>query len=183
MTALPIVETKQGEIASYIPTNLISITDGQIYLERRLFTAGFRPAIDIALSVSRIGGQAQHPRIKEEDGRMKLDYLQFLELEVFTRFGARLEASMEIAIRRGRVLREILKQDRLTPLSIEFQMAWMVTYNDGLFDDTEPADIRTHLTTLEQQVDRSGLTLDNPREQWSEAVSGWRGLQPPKLRP
>ena len=87
---------------------------------------------------------------------------------------------MEIAIRRGRVLREILKQDRLTPLSIEFQMAWMVTYNDGLFDDTEPADIRTHLTTLEQQVDRSGLTLDNPREQWSEAVSGWLGLQPRK---
>ena len=177
MTALPIVETKLGEIAAYIPTNLISITDGQIYLDHNLFVGGFRPAIDIAKSVSRIGGQAQHPRIKDEAGRMKLDYLQFLELEVFTRFGARLEASMEIAIRRGRVLREILKQDRLTPLSIEFQMAWMVTYNDGLFDDTEPADIRTHLTTLEQQVDRSGLTLDNPREQWSEAVSGWLGRQ------
>ena len=108
---------------------------------------------------------------------MKLDYLQFLELEVFTRFGARLEAAMEAAIQRGRVLREILKQDRLTPLSIEFQMAWLVAYNDGLFDATEPADIRTHLTTLEKQVNRSGLTLDNPRGQWSEAVSGWLGLQ------
>jgi len=180
MTALPIVETKLGEIAAYIPTNLISITDGQVYLDHNLFVGGFRPAIDISKSVSRIGGQAQHSRIKEEAGRMKLDYLQFLELEVFTRFGARLEASMEVAIRRGRVLREILKQDRLTPLSIEFQMAWLAAYNDGLFDDTEPADIHTHLTTLEQQVNRSGLTLDSPREQWSQAVSGWLGLQPRK---
>ena len=111
---------------------------------------------------------------------MKLDYLQFIELEVFTRFGARLEAAMEAAIRHGRVLREILKQDRLTPLSIEFQMAWLVAYNDGLFDDTEPADIRTRLTILEKQVNRSGLTLDIPRQQWSKAVSGWLGLQPGK---
>ena len=87
---------------------------------------------------------------------------------------------MEIAIRRGRVLREILKQDRLTPQSIEFQIAWMVAYNDGLFDDTEPADIRAYLTTLEKQVNRSGLTLDNPREQWSQAVSDWLGRQPRK---
>ena len=180
MTALPIVETKLGEIAAYIPTNLISITDGQVYLDHNLFVGGFRPAIDIAKSVSRIGGQAQHSRIKDEAGRMKLDYLQFLELEVFTRFGARLEASMEVAIRRGQVLREILKQDRLTPQSIEFQIAWMVAYNDGLFDDTEPADIRAYLTTLEKQVNRSGLTLDNPREQWSQAVSDWLGRQPRK---
>jgi F-type H+-transporting ATPase subunit alpha len=177
MTALPIVETKLGEIAAYIPTNLISITDGQIYLDHNLFVGGFRPAIDISKSVSRIGGQAQHVRIKNEAGRMKLDYLQFLELEVFTRFGARLEASMELAIRRGRVLREILKQDRLTPLPIEFQMAWLVTYNDGLFDNTEPADIHARLATLEKRISASGLTLDNPREQWSEAVSGWLGSQ------
>jgi F-type H+/Na+-transporting ATPase subunit alpha len=180
MTALPIVETKLGEIAAYIPTNLISITDGQVYLDHNLFVGGFRPAIDISKSVSRIGGQAQHARIKDEAGTMKLDYLQFLELEVFTRFGARLESSMEIAIRRGRVLREILKQDRLTPLSIESQMAWLVAYNDDLFDDTEPADIRTSLTTLEQHADRSGLTLDTPREQWSATVSGWIAQQPRK---
>ena len=116
MTALPIVETEQGEIAAYIPTNLISITDGQIYLDQTLFAAGFLPAIDVTRSVSRIGGKAQHPSIKREAGRMKLDYLQFLELEVFTRFGARLEASIEERIRRGRVLREILKQERLSPL-------------------------------------------------------------------
>ena len=117
LTALPIVETEEGEIAAYIPTNLISITDGQIYLDRRLFAAGVLPAVDVPLSVSRIGGKAQHPRIKEEAGRMKLDYLQFLELEVFTRFGTKLEAGTEAKIRRGRLLREILKQERLSPLA------------------------------------------------------------------
>jgi F-type H+-transporting ATPase subunit alpha len=173
MTALPIVETREGELAAYIPTNLISITDGQLYLDRGLFAGGFRPAIDIARSVSRIGGQAQHPRIKEEAGRMKLDYLQFLDLEVFTRFGARLEASMEKAIRRGRALREILKQERLEPLSIGFQMAWLVAFNEGLFDAVETGNIPAHLKQLENRVGTSGLGLDSPREQWAAAVADW----------
>ena len=173
MTALPIIETQQGEIAAYIPTNLISITDGQIYLERNLFAAGFRPAIDIRRSVSRIGGQAQHPRIKEEAGRMKLDYLQFLELEVFTRFGARLEASMEKAIRRGRVLREILKQERFSPLPEAFQMAWMVAFNDGLFDTVELESIPQLLSDLESGLQHVSTTLDSPRDQWTKAVSTW----------
>lgn len=166
MTALPIVETQQGEIAAYIPTNLISITDGQIYLERNLFAAGFRPAIDIARSVSRIGGQAQHARIKQEAGRMKLDYLQFLELEIFTRFGARLEASMEAAIKRGRVLRELLKQERLTPLSETLQLAWMIAFNDGLFsrDDFPPP--KAGLAGLARAIPDSGLSLDSPRDAW-----------------
>lgn len=173
MTALPIVETQQGEIAAYIPTNLISITDGQIYLDRKLFSGGFRPAIDIGRSVSRIGGAAQHVRIKEEAGRMKLDYLQFLELEVFTRFGARLEASMEDAIARGRVLREVLKQDRLSPQPPRFQLAWLVAFNDGLFKDADPAQLQTLLRNLRQQVEHSALDLDSPRKQWSETLAGW----------
>jgi F-type H+-transporting ATPase subunit alpha len=173
MTALPIVETKQGEIAAFIPTNLISITDGQIYLDRGLFTGGFRPAIDIARSVSRIGGQAQHPRIKEEAGRMKLDYLQFQELEVFTRFGARLEASMEAAIARGRILREILKQDRLAPLPVTFQMAWLVAFNDGRFDGVELEAIPALIGHLQHQSQHTTLTLDSPREQWANAVADW----------
>jgi len=176
MTALPIVETKLGEIAAYIPTNLISITDGQVYLDRGLFSAGFRPAIDIARSVSRIGGQAQHPCIKREAGRMKLDYLQFLELEVFTRFGARLEASMEAAIHKGRVLREILKQDRLSPLPATFQMAWLVAFNDGLLDSAEPDSIPAVLAALEEPVRQTLLGLDAPREEWSAAVAGWISL-------
>lgn len=171
MTALPIVETKLGEIAAYIPTNLISITDGQVYLEQTLFSSGFRPAIDIARSVSRIGGQAQHPRIKEEAGRMKLDYLQFLELEVFTRFGARLEASMEKTIRRGRLLREILKQDRLTPLPATCQMAWLVAFNDGLLDDRDPETIHAALEALDEAIRDTSLGLDSPREEWSDLVT------------
>jgi F-type H+-transporting ATPase subunit alpha len=173
MTALPIVETNLGEIAAYIPTNLISITDGQIYLDRELFSGGFRPAIDIARSVSRIGGQAQHPRIKEEAGRMKLDYLQFLELEVFTRFGARLEASMEAAIRRGRVLREILKQDRLSPLPETAQMAWLVAFNDGLFKDAEPDAVPAMVESLMDASRDTLLGLDAARDEWSSAVGGW----------
>ena len=173
MTALPIVETLEGEIASYIPTNLISITDGQVYLDQTLFSSGFRPAIDIARSVSRIGGQAQHPQIKAEAGRMKLDFLQFLELEAFTRFGARLEASMERAIKRGRVLRELLKQDRLSPLPVEFQMAWLVAFNAGLFDAVETGRISGILARMLPKVLASGLTLEESREQWLSAVRHW----------
>jgi F-type H+-transporting ATPase subunit alpha len=173
MTALPIVATRQGEIAAFIPTNLISITDGQIYLDRTLFASGFRPAIDIGRSVSRIGGQAQHPRIKEEAGHMKLDYLQFLELEVFTRFGARLEASMEATIAHGRILREILKQERLAPLPVTFQMAWMVAFNERLFDGVAPDAIPALLEQLQGRSENTTLTLDSPRQQWTEAVNTW----------
>jgi len=173
MTALPIVETKQGEIADYIPTNLISITDGQIYLDRGLFTSGFRPAINISRSVSRIGGQAQHPRIKEEAGRMKLDYLQFMELEVFTRFGAKLEASMESAIQKGRLLREILKQERLMPKSIEFQFGWLIAFNDELFIDCELEQIPSWLTELEEKILQSNLTIESPRQHWENMLSRW----------
>ena len=171
MTALPIVETNQGEIAAYIPTNLISITDGQIYLDHTLFVSGFRPAIDIARSVSRIGGAAQHRRITEEAGRMKLDYLQFLELEVFTRFGARLEASMEASIKRGRVLREILKQQRFMPLPVTVQLAWLVAFNDGCFDDADSEVIAKQFDSLAQHTRQTGLTLDSPRKQWSDLVA------------
>jgi F-type H+-transporting ATPase subunit alpha len=170
MTALPIVETREGEIAAYIPTNLISITDGQIYFDAGLFAAGFLPAIDVTKSVSRIGGKAQHRRIAEEAGHMKLDYLQFLELEVFTRFGARLEGSIEAKIKRGRTLREMLKQDRLSPLPAEFHMAWMVGYNDGLLDATPSSEIPAVLDRLAQWVSSSGVTLEDKREEWRRAV-------------
>lgn len=173
MTALPLVETEQGEIAAYIPTNLVSITDGQVYLDQNLFAGGFLPAIDVTKSVSRIGGQAQHPRIKEEAGRMKLDYLQFLELEVFTRFGSQLEASMEAKIRRGRVLRELFRQERLSPLPVEFQLAWMVAYNEGLFNALATNAIPACLSHLARCVARGPLTLGNSRDDWRQAVTEW----------
>ena len=171
MTALPIVETQQGDITGYIPTNLISITDGQIYLDQNLFAAGFRPAIDIARSVSRIGGRAQHPRIKDEAGRMKLDYLQFLDLEVFTRFGTRLDPAVEKPLKRGRLLREILKQERLAPLPIEFHLAWLTAFNAGLFDVMEPKHLAGALARLESRLEASGLTLDDDRETWRRAMA------------
>ncbi len=173
MTALPIVETQQGEIAAYIPTNLISITDGQIYLDQELFVAGIRPAIDIALSVSRIGGRAQHPRVKQEAGRVKLEYLQFLELEVYTRFGARLEASMEAALRRGRILRQLLKQGRLEPRPIEVQLGLLIAFNDDMFADREVEEIASCQELLTQKIPESGLTLDSPREHWSDSLASW----------
>ncbi|MEJ2576064.1 MAG: F0F1 ATP synthase subunit alpha [Gammaproteobacteria bacterium] len=178
MTALPIVETNQGEIAAYIPTNLISITDCQVYLDAGLFDAGFRPAIDIGKSVSRIGGAAQHPGIKAEAGRIKLDYLQFLELEAFTRFGARLEAGMERAIRRGRLLREILKQDRLSPMPATFEMAWLVAFNDGRFDTLAPERVASALATLARAAADCPLTLQSPRADWSAAVADWLADSP-----
>jgi F-type H+-transporting ATPase subunit alpha len=173
MTALPVVETQEGEIAAYIPTNLISITDGQLYLDAVLFAGGFRPAVDIGRSVSRIGGAAQHPRVKAEAGRMKLNYLQFLDLEIFTRFATRLEASMEAAIRRGRVLRELLKQDRLAPVSPLFLMAWLVAFNDRRFEGLEPEEAARRLPRLGRGLEHTSLTLDSPREEWSRAVAEW----------
>jgi len=170
MTALPIVETKQGEIAAYIPTNLISITDGQIYLDSDLFASGFRPAIDISKSVSRIGGKTQHPAIRDQTGKIKLEYLQFLELESFSRFGQKLEASMEARIKRGRLLRELLKQDRLAPKSSEFQLAWLITYNDGLLDTLQLAQIAGQLQRLKQTVQESPLALNSDLHEWRQLL-------------
>ena len=179
MTALPIVGTKQGEIAAYIPTNLISITDGQVYLDKQLFDAGALPAIDVTRSVSRIGGNAQHPLIKQEAGRTKLDYLQFLELEVFVRFGTRLEPAMAKRIRRGRALREALKQDRLTPLPIEFQMAWLTAFNEGLLEEADAKRIPENLQALGAGLARQPLTLQDERAAWVEAVNSWLGPPAP----
>jgi len=169
MTALPIIETRQGELSAYIPTNLISITDGQIYFDSKLFAAGALPAIDIGRSVSRIGGKAQHPAIKKAAAHIRLDYLQFLDLELFARFGTRLEAGVEEKLRQGRLLREILKQDRLQPLSERAHLAWLLTYGEGLLDRFEPeqaAELISHL--LAHLPDE--LTLDTPRQHWLDAL-------------
>lgn len=177
LTALPIVQTEEGEIAAYIPTNLISITDGQIYLDRHLFAAGMLPAVDVALSVSRIGGKAQHPRIRQEAGTMKLGYLQFLELEVFTRFGTRLEASAQAKIARGRLLREIFKQQRLRPLPAVFQLAWMTAFNAGLLDALQPFEVAAALARIETGLAGAELGLDTAHDTWLERLRQWlKGL-------
>lgn len=177
MSALPIVETQEGEIAAYIPTNLISITDGQIYLNRRLQSAGILPAVDVSLSVSRIGGKAQHPRIKEQAGKMKLEYLQFLELEVFTRFGTKLEAGAELKIKRGRILREILKQERLTPLPAVFELAWLIAYNEALLEIFDIADIPDVMQKILDGTTKSSISLDSAHEQWLSLLNELLGSE------
>lgn len=170
MTALPIVETRLGEIAAYIPTNLISITDGQIYFDAKLFAAGMLPAIDIGRSVSRIGGKAQHPAIKAAAARIRLDYLQFLELELFARFGTRLEAGVEQKLKRGRMLRELLKQDRLSPLPEQAHLAWLTAYDAGLLDHLAPPEAAAVLARLFAAVAAAGLTLDDPGQRWLDVL-------------
>lgn len=177
MTAFPIVETEEGEIATYIPTNLISITDGQIYFDAKLFSSGFLPAIDITKSVSRIGGKAQDPQIKVEAARMKLDYLQFLELEVFVHFSARLEPSMQKKIQRGNVLRELLKQDRFNAFTIEEQLGWLIAFNEGLFDTITLEKIPEYLQKLREYININQLMLKNPRKQWQAEIISWFKLE------
>lgn len=178
MTALPIIETRQGELSAYIPTNLISITDGQIYFDSKLFAAGMLPAIDIGRSVSRIGGKAQHPAVKAASARIRLDYLQFLELELFARFGTRLEAGVEEKLQRGRLLREVLKQDRLEPLPEQAHLAWLLAYNEGLLNDVAPERVNALLSRLFADIADSRLKLTTPKPQWLAALrEHWTGLK------
>jgi len=173
MTALPLVETEQGEIADYIPTNLISITDGQIFLDQRLFAQGQLPAIDVTRSVSRIGGKAQHANIRNQAGRIKLDYLQFLELEVFTRFGAKLEASVEERIRRGRALRQALRQPRFQSWSAAAQMAWLTAYDEGLLERVAPNDMEAAMANLLEHCGQEDAAVGDPPERWRKRVHLW----------
>ena len=166
MTALPIIETRQGELSAYIPTNLISITDGQIYFDSKLFAAGMLPAIDIGRSVSRIGGKAQHPAIKAASAHIRLEYLQFLEVELFARFGTKLEVGVEKKLQRGRLLRVLLKQDRLSSLSEESHLAWLLAYGSGSLDKFTPEKAVALLPLLFEAVATHGLNLDDSKEQW-----------------
>ena len=142
LTALPICETQLGDISAYIPTNLISITDGQIYLETDLFKANFRPAINIGLSVSRVGSKAQTKIMKKIAGKLKLDLAQFRELEEFAKLSAELPEDIASKIKRGRVLMEILKQENLKPLTFEKISVLIYAANNGFFDDFEISKIK-----------------------------------------
>jgi len=135
LTAVPIIETQAQNISAYIPTNLISITDGQIVLDPGLFDMGVKPAIDIGRSVSRVGGKTQFKSMRGAAGTLKLDYAQFAELEMFTRFGASVEKETAAKIERGRRIREVLKQPRLDPIPIDHQIAILVAANQGVLDD------------------------------------------------
>ena len=135
LTALPIIETQAGDVSAYIPTNVISITDGQIFLESNLFNAGVRPAINVGISVSRVGGNAQIKAMKKIAGTLKLDQAQFRELEAFSKFGSDLDEATKAVLDKGRKNVEILKQDQYSPMSVEKQIAIIYCGTQGLLSD------------------------------------------------
>lgn len=134
LTALPIIETQAGDVSAYIPTNVISITDGQIFLETNLFNSGIRPAINVGISVSRVGGSAQIKSMKKVAGTLKLDQAQFRELEAFAKFGSDLDASTRLTINRGRINQEVLKQPQYSPMPVEEQVAIIYASTKGFLD-------------------------------------------------
>jgi F-type H+-transporting ATPase subunit alpha len=135
LTALPIIETQANDVSAYIPTNVISITDGQIFLETNLFNAGVRPAINVGISVSRVGGAAQIKSMKKVAGTLKLDQAQFRELEAFSKFGSDLDASTKLTIERGRRNTEVLKQPQYAPVPVEEQVAMILASTKGYIDN------------------------------------------------
>ncbi len=141
ITALPIIETQAGDVSAYIPTNVISITDGQIFLESNSFNAGIRPAINAGISVSRVGGAAQTKAIKQVAGKLRLDLAQYRELEAFAQFASDLDASTKKQLLRGQKLTEVLKQPQYNPLSAAEQVSILFAANEGLLDDIQNTDI------------------------------------------
>lgn len=135
LTALPIIETQAGDVSAYIPTNVISITDGQIFLESDLFNSGIRPAVNVGISVSRVGGNAQIKSMKKVAGTLKLDQAQYRELEAFTKFGSDLDAATMAILNKGSKNVEILKQGQYSPLSVDKQIAILYTGTKGLLKD------------------------------------------------
>ena len=134
LTALPIIESQEGDVSAYIPTNVISITDGQIFLETKLFNAGVRPAINVGISVSRVGGAAQLKSMKKVAGKLKLAQAQFLELESFAKFGAEIDAVTKRIIDRGKRNRELLNQPPYLPVPVEQQIAVTYAAINGFLD-------------------------------------------------
>ncbi|MFL3005074.1 MAG: F0F1 ATP synthase subunit alpha [Candidatus Neomarinimicrobiota bacterium] len=141
LTALPIIETQEGDVSAYIPTNVISITDGQIYLETNLFNSGIRPAIDVGLSVSRVGGNAQIKAMKSVAGTLRLDLAQYRELEAFAKFGSDLDKATLAQLTRGERMVEILKQNQYVPMDVEKQIAIIFAASKGYLDDLEASQV------------------------------------------
>src|SRR6202158_992087 len=155
LTALPFIETQAGDVSAYIPTNLISITDGQIYLEADLFNSNVRPAINVGLSVSRVGGSAQIKAMRSIAGTLRLDLAQYRELAAFAQFGSDLDKSSQAQLNRGRHLVEILKQPQYSPLPVEKQIAIIYAGTTGLLDDLAVEDCRAFETELYRFIDNA----------------------------
>ena len=159
LTALPIIETQEGDVSAYIPTNVISITDGQIYLENNLFNSGVRPAIDVGLSVSRVGGTAQIKAMKNIAGTLRLDLAQFRELEAFAKFGSDLDKTTLAQLTRGERMVEILKQDQYVPMDISKQVAIIFSGSKGMLDDIPKEEVKAFEMGLLECLDNQHSDL------------------------
>jgi len=159
ITALPIIETQAGDVSAYIPTNVISITDGQIYLESNLFYQGFRPALNVGLSVSRVGSAAQVKAMKKVAGKLKLEMAQYRELEAFAQFGSDLDEETQKRINRGKRIVEVLKQGQFKPLAVEKQVAILFAVINGLVDNIPVEKIREFEESLYQHLDANHADL------------------------
>jgi F-type H+-transporting ATPase subunit alpha len=155
MTALPIIETQASDVSAYIPTNVISITDGQIFLSNDLFNSGIRPAINVGISVSRVGSAAQTKAMKKVAGKLKLELAQFNELEAFSQFASDLDEATQKQLARGSRLRELLKQPQNSPLSVGEQVALIFTGINGYLDDLEVSDVKPYCISLIKYLNTS----------------------------
>jgi F-type H+-transporting ATPase subunit alpha len=182
LTALPIIETQAGDVSAYIPTNVISITDGQIFLESDLFYSGVRPAINVGISVSRVGGNAQTKAMKKVAGKLRLDLSQYRELEAFAQFGSELDAETQRTLARGERLVEMLNQSERKPLSVSDQVASIYAGTGGYLDrikvERVPAfldDLRSRLHAEQEElmgsIDETGQLSDEDEERLGAAIA------------
>ena len=185
ITALPIIETQAGDVSAYIPTNVISITDGQIFLESGLFNAGTRPAINAGISVSRVGGAAQTKGIKQVAGKLRLDLAQFRELEAFAQFASDLDKATKDQLTRGQKLTEVLKQPQYSPLSVAQQVSILFAANEGLLDDVENSKIKdfklgwfdyfdSNMTELSQKLNDGDKLSDEDKTLLTEKLNHYK---------
>lgn len=182
LTALPIIETQLGDVSAYVPTNVISITDGQIYLETDLFNAGVRPAINVGISVSRVGGSAQSKAMKQVASRLRLDMASYRELAAFTQFGSDLDKSSKVQLERGKRLQELLKQPQYHPMPLEEQVVVLFAGTNGLLDQYSIDKIQTwerdfikylysHAPEIYQSIAKLNLISNETEEKLREAIT------------
>lgn len=167
ITALPIIETQAGDVSAYIPTNVISITDGQIFLESNLFFSGMRPAVNVGLSVSRVGGAAQTKAMKKASGSIRIDLAQYREMEVFTQFASDLDDMTKAQLQHGKALMELLKQPLCKPLSLHEQVETLCMANHGIFDKIETKNVKQYQNEILEYMDLKhpeiGEEIENTR--------------------
>ena len=175
ITALPIIETQAGDVSAYIPTNVISITDGQIFLETNLFNSGMRPAVNVGLSVSRVGGAAQTKAMKKASGSIRIDLAQYREMEVFTQFASDLDDATKAQLQHGKALMELLKQPLCHPLSMHEQVMTLIMANNGVFDEIPTKEVKKHQTELLEFIDLKhpeiGKQIEDKKEINDELVN------------